>query len=151
MGGASGGYVAARAQVVELLRQRSRPYLFSNSIAPPVVGATLRALSLIEGSDELRGRLRDNTAHFRSRMTELGFNVLPGDHPIVPVMVGDAALAGRLSDALISRGVYAVAFSYPVVPQGLARIRTQMSAAHTIADLDFAIEQFVAARDEVGL
>jgi glycine C-acetyltransferase len=151
MGGASGGYVAARAEVVELLRQRSRPYLFSNSIAPPVVGATLRALSLIEGSDELRGRLRENTAHFRSRMTELGFDVLPGDHPIAPVMVGDAALAGRFSDALISRGVYAVAFSYPVVPQGLARIRTQMSAAHTIEDLDFAIEQFVAARDEVGL
>ena len=151
MGGASGGYVAARAQVVELLRQRSRPYLFSNSIAPPVVGATLRALSLIEGSDELRRGLRDNTAHFRSRMTELGFDVLPGDHPIVPVMVGDAALAGRFSDALINRGVYAVAFSYPVVPQGLARIRTQMSAAHTIEDLDFAIDQFVAARDEVGL
>jgi glycine C-acetyltransferase len=151
LGGASGGYVAARAEVVELLRQRSRPYLFSNSIAPPVVGATLRALSLIEGSDELRGRLRENTAHFRSRMTELGFDVLPGDHPIAPVMVGDAALAGRFSDALISRGVYAVAFSYPVVPQGLARIRTQMSAAHTIEDLDFAIEQFVAARDEVGL
>ncbi len=150
MGGASGGYVAASGDVVELLRQRSRPYLFSNSLAPPIAGATLRALELIEGSGELRDRLRANTAHFRGRMEELGFDILPGDHPIVPVMVGDAALAGRLADALIRRGVYAVSFSFPVVPRDTARIRTQMSAAHSIADLDFAVEQFVAARDEVG-
>ena len=150
MGGASGGYVAAGGEVVELLRQRSRPYLFSNSLAPPIAGATLRALELIEGSGELRDRLRANTAHFRGRMGELGFDILPGDHPIVPVMVGDAALAGRLADALIRRGVYAVSFSFPVVPRDTARIRTQMSAAHSIADLDFAVEQFVAARDEVG-
>jgi glycine C-acetyltransferase len=149
MGGASGGYVAARSEIVELLRQRSRPYLFSNSIPPPVAGATMTALDLIERSGELRERLRANTAHFRRRMTELRFEILPGDHPIVPVMIGDAALAGRLADALIRRGVYAVAFSYPVVPQGKARIRTQMSAAHTIEELDFAVEQFVAARDEV--
>jgi glycine C-acetyltransferase len=150
MGGASGGYTSARREIVELLRQRSRPYLFSNSIAPPVAGATMTALDLIERSPDLRETLRRNTDHFRSRMTELGFNILPGDHPIVPVMVGDAAQAGRIADALIRRGVYAVAFSYPVVPQGKARIRTQMSAAHTIEELDFAVDQFVAARDEVG-
>jgi glycine C-acetyltransferase len=150
MGGASGGYTSARREIVELLRQRSRPYLFSNSIAPPVAGATMTALDLIERSSHLRETLRRNTDHFRSRMTELGFDILPGDHPIVPVMVGDAAQAGRIADALIRRGVYAVAFSYPVVPQGKARIRTQMSAAHTIDELDFAVDQFVAARDEVG-
>jgi len=149
MGGASGGYVAARGEIVELLRQRSRPYLFSNSIPPPVTGAALAALDLIERSGELRETLRANTAHFRGRMSQLGFDILPGDHPIVPVMIGDAALAGRLADALMRRGVYAVAFSYPVVPQGKARIRTQMSAAHTIEELDFAVEQFVSARDEV--
>jgi glycine C-acetyltransferase len=150
MGGASGGYTSARREIVELLRQRSRPYLFSNSIAPPVAGATMTALDLIERSPDLRETLRRNTDHFRSRMSELGFNILPGDHPIVPVMVGDAAQAGRIADALIRREVYAVAFSYPVVPQGKARIRTQMSAAHTIEELDFAVDQFVAARDEVG-
>jgi len=149
MGGASGGYVAARGEIVELLRQRSRPYLFSNSIPPPVTGAALAALDLIERSGELRETLQANTAHFRGRMSQLGFDILPGDHPIVPVMIGDAALAGRLADALMRRGVYAVAFSYPVVPQGKARIRTQMSAAHTIEELDFAVEQFVSARDEV--
>jgi glycine C-acetyltransferase len=151
MGGASGGYVAADREIVELLRQRSRPYLFSNSIPPPVAGATLTALDLIERSGDLRETLRRNTAHFRQRMTGLGFDILPGDHPIVPVMIGDAAAAGRLADALMRRGVYAVSFSYPVVPRGKARIRTQMSAAHTIEELDFAAEQFAAARDEVGL
>jgi glycine C-acetyltransferase len=151
MGGASGGYVAAGREIVDLLRQRSRPYLFSNSISPPVAGATLTALDLIERSGDLRETLRRNTTHFRQRMNELEFDILPGDHPIVPVMIGDAAAAGRLADALMRRGVYAVAFSYPVVPRGKARIRTQMSAAHTIDELDFATEQFAAARDEVGL
>jgi glycine C-acetyltransferase len=150
MGGASGGYVAAGAEVVELLRQRSRPYLFSNSLAPPITAASLRALDLIERSGELRERLRENTAHFRARMEELEFDVLPGSHPIVPVMIGDAARAARFADALVRRGVYAVSFSYPVVPQGTARIRTQMSAAHSTADLDFAVEQFATARDELG-
>jgi glycine C-acetyltransferase len=150
MGGASGGYVAASAEVVELLRQRSRPYLFSNSLAPPITAASLRALDLIERSGELREQLRANTAHFRSRMEELGFDVLPGSHPIVPVMIGDAARAARFADGLVRRGVYAVSFSYPVVPKGTARIRTQMSAAHSIADLDFAAEQFAAARAELG-
>jgi glycine C-acetyltransferase len=149
MGGASGGYVAARREIVALLRQRSRPYLFSNSVAPPVVGASLRALELIEGSDDLRARLRENTARFRRRMTELGFDVLPGDHPIVPVMIGDAAQAGELAEALVRRGVYVVGFSYPVVPLGKARIRTQMSAAHSSQDLDRAAEQFRLARDDL--
>jgi glycine C-acetyltransferase len=149
MGGASGGYVAAHAEVVDLLRQRARPYLFSNSLAPPITAASLRALDLIEGSSELRSRLAANTGHFRARMGELGFDILPGTHPIVPVMVGDAVKAARLADGLISRGVYAVSFSYPVVPKDTARIRTQMSAAHSAEDLDFAIEQFEAARAEL--
>jgi glycine C-acetyltransferase len=147
IGGASGGYVSGRSEIVELLRQRSRPYLFSNSVAPPVVAASVRALELIETSTELRDRLRENTAHFRARMGELGFDVLPGEHPIVPVMIGDEVTAAAFADRLIGLGVYAVSFSFPVVPRGTARIRTQMSAAHTTADLDFAADQFAAARD----
>jgi glycine C-acetyltransferase len=150
IGGASGGYVSGRGEIVQLLRQRARPYLFSNSLAPPVVGAGLRALDLIESSHELRDQLRENTTHFRSRMTELGFDVLPGEHPIVPVMVGDEVAAARLSAKLVELGVYAVSFSFPVVPRGTARIRTQMSAAHTRRDLDFAIDQFVHAREAVA-
>jgi len=146
IGGASGGYVSGRREIVELLRQRSRPYLFSNSVAPPVVAASVRALELIETSAELRDRLRENTAHFRGRMTELGFDVLPGEHPIVPVMIGDEVTAAAFSARLVELGVYAVSFSFPVVPRGTARIRTQMSAAHSVADLDFAVEQFAAAR-----
>jgi len=149
MGGASGGYVAGRREIVELLRQRSRPYLFSNSVAPHVIAATLRALDLIETSPALREQLDDNTAFFRGRMTELGFDVLPGTHPIAPVMVGDAVQAGRLASELHARGVYAVSFSFPVVPRGQARIRTQMSAAHTRADLSLAVDAFVAAREAV--
>jgi len=149
IGGASGGYVSGRREIVELLRQRARPYLFSNSVAPPVAAASLRALGLIESSHELRDRLRDNTAHFRSRMGELGFEILPGEHPIVPVMVGDEPTAARFSEKLVELGVYAVSFSFPVVPRGTARIRTQMSAAHARADLDFAVEQFAAARETV--
>jgi len=145
IGGASGGYVSGRREIVELLRQRARPYLFSNSVAPPVVAASLRALELIETSHELRDRLRENTAHFRSRMRQLGFEILPGEHPIVPVMVGDEVRAARLSERLVELGVYAVSFSFPVVPRGAARIRTQMSAAHTIEDMDFAIDRFVGA------
>jgi glycine C-acetyltransferase len=151
IGGASGGYVAGRREIVELLRQRARPYLFSNSIPPPVAGASLRALELIESSHELRDRLRENTAHFRSRMTELGFDVLPGEHPIVPVMVGDEVAAARLSAKLVELGVYAVSFSFPVVPRGTARIRTQMSAAHTREDLDFAVDRFAEAREAVAV
>jgi glycine C-acetyltransferase len=149
VGGASGGYVSGRREIVELLRQRARPYLFSNSLAPPVVAASLAALELIEGSAELRERLRGNTAHFRERMTGLGFEVLLGEHPIVPVMIGDEVTAARFAEQLAELGVYAVSFSYPVVPRGTARIRTQMSAAHTIADLDFAAERFAQAREAV--
>jgi glycine C-acetyltransferase len=150
VGGASGGYVAGRAEIVELLRQRARPYLFSNSLAPPVIAASLRALDLIEESSELRDRLDANTVHFRKRMSELGFDILPGEHPIVPVMVGDAVRAARYSQALVERGVYAVSFSFPVVPHGTARIRTQMSAAHTHDDLEFAVERFVESRELVA-
>jgi glycine C-acetyltransferase len=147
IGGASGGYIAARGEIVELLRQRARPYLFSNSVAPPVVAASLRALDLIERSPDLRDRLRENTSYFRSEMSARGFDILPGEHPIVPVMVGDEVSAARLSAALVELGVYAVSFSYPVVPRGTARIRTQMSAAHGRSDLDFALEQFAKARE----
>ncbi len=150
IGGASGGYVAARREIVELLRQRARPYLFSNSLAPPVAAASLRALELIAGSNELREHLRENTAHFRGRMTELGFDILEGEHPIVPVMVGDEVRAAALASELAQLGVYAVSFSYPVVPRGTARIRTQMSAAHTTEDMDFAIDQFVTARQRAA-
>jgi glycine C-acetyltransferase len=150
LGGASGGYVAARWEIVQVLRQRARPYLFSNSVAPSIAAATMKALDLISASTVLRDRLRANTAHFRARMTELGFDILPGEHPIVPVMIGDEIAARDFSQALIARGVYAVNFSFPVVPRGTARIRTQMSAAHTTEDLDFAVEQFAAVREELG-
>ena len=142
--------MSGRQEIVDILRQRARPYLFSNSVAPVVVGASLRALDLIERSDELRDRLWANTRSFRARMTELGFDVLPGDHPIVPVMIGEAPAAARFSQALVAHGVFAVAFSYPVVPLGTARIRTQISAAHTDDDLELAVSAFVAARDETG-
>jgi glycine C-acetyltransferase len=150
LGGASGGFTSGRAEIVELLRQRSRPYLFSNSVAPAVVGASLKVLDLLESSDDLRSRLRENTAWFRERMTGLGFDILPGDHPIVPVMIGDAAKAARLADALLGKGVYVIGFSYPVVPMGKARIRTQVSAAHTTDDLELAATAFAQARDELG-
>jgi len=150
IGGASGGYVSGRREIVELLRQRARPYLFSNSVAPPVVGASLRALELIEDSVELRDRLRENTSSFRSRMTASGFDILPGEHPIVPVMVGDEVRAARLAAGLVEHGVYAVSFSFPVVPRGTARIRTQMSAAHTAEDVTLAVAAFVAARETLS-
>jgi glycine C-acetyltransferase len=151
LGGASGGYISGRADIVELLRQRSRPYLFSNSVAPVVAAASLTVLDLLSESAELRQRLFDNAMYFRTRMTELGFTLLPGEHPIIPVMIGDAVAAGRLADRLLAKGVHVTAFSYPVVPHGKARIRTQMSAAHTHADLDRAVVAFEQARDEVGL
>lgn len=150
LGGASGGYTSGRREIIALLRQRSRPYLFSNTIAPPIVAASLKTLELLTQSDDLRARLRANTRLFRERMTELGFDILPGDHPIVPVMLGDAHHAVALADRLLDKGVYVIAFSYPVVPQGKARIRTQVSAAHTEADLLSAADAFAAARDELG-
>jgi glycine C-acetyltransferase len=150
LGGASGGYTSGRKEIIDLLRQRSRPYLFSNSVAPSVVGASLKVLDILDASDDLRARLRENTAWFRNKMTELGFDILPGDHPIVPVMIGDAARAAKLADLLLSKGVYVIGFSYPVVPVGKARIRTQVSAAHTMQDLEMAVNAFAAARDELG-
>jgi glycine C-acetyltransferase len=150
LGGASGGYISGRREIVELLRQRSRPYLFSNAVAPSVVAGSLAALALVAGSAEQRQVLRDNTALFRRRMLDEGFDVLPGEHPITPVMFGDAALAGRIAEAMLAHGVYVVAFSYPVVPQGKARIRVQLSAAHSLADVETCVRAFVAARAEVG-
>ena len=149
LGGASGGYIASRREVVEWLRQRSRPYLFSNSIPPVVAAVGLRVLDLIEHSPELREQLRSNARHFRSALERLGFDLKPGEHPIIPVMLGDAALAGRMADRLLERGVYVIGFSYPVVPKGQARIRTQMSAALTRAQLDTAIEAFAAVGREL--
>jgi glycine C-acetyltransferase len=151
LGGASGGYASGRAEIVELLRQRSRPYLFSNSVAPAVVAASLAVLDLLSGTADLRRRLFDNAGYFRARMTALGFTLLPGEHPIIPVMLGDAAVAGQLADRLLDKGVYVTAFSYPVVPRGAARIRTQMSAAHTRDDLERAALAFAEARAEIGL
>jgi len=151
LGGASGGYVAARKEIVGWLRQRSRPYLFSNSIAPPVAAATLRVLDLLEGPTELRERLHSNARYFRDGMRALGFELLPGEHPIIPVMLGDAPLAVRLAQRLQSEGVYVVAFAFPVVPHGKARIRTQISAAHSQAQLDQVIQAFARAGREIGI
>jgi glycine C-acetyltransferase len=146
LGGASGGYTSGRKEIVDLLRQRSRPYLFSNSVAPPIVAASLKVLELISESSDLRERLRDNTHFFRDAMTKAGFQILPGDHPIVPVMFGDAVAASRMAELLLNKGVYVVAFSYPVVPHGKARIRTQVSAAHTREELEFAVAKFAEAK-----
>ncbi|ROP39360.1 glycine C-acetyltransferase [Saccharothrix texasensis] len=149
LGGASGGYTSGRAEIVEMLRQRSRPYLFSNSLAPSITAAAIAALDLLSSSGELLTRLRENTALFRSRMTEAGFDLLPGEHPIIPVMIGDAAEATRMADLLLEQGIYVIGFSYPVVPHGKARIRTQMSAAHSTDDVNRAVDAFVAARSRM--
>lgn len=149
LGGASGGYTSGRRELIELLRQRSRPYLFSNSLAPPIVSASIRALEILEESTELRDKLMTNTQFFRQEIVKVGYDVLPGEHPIVPIMLYDAALASRTADALLQRGVYVIGFSYPVVPQGRARIRTQISAAHSLEDLAMAVEQFAAVRREL--
>ena len=151
MGGASGGYVSGRREIVELLRQRARPYLFSNSVAPPIAAAGLRALDLIESSPDLRERLWANTARFRAAMTEAGFSIVEGTHPIVPVMLGDAALAAAFAERLWARGVYAVSFSFPVVPRSEARIRARLSAAHSFDDIDFAVARFAEVQQELSL
>jgi glycine C-acetyltransferase len=151
LGGASGGYVAARKEIVGWLRQRSRPYLFSNSIAPPVAAATLRVLDLLEGSTDLRERLHANARYFRERMQGLGFNLIPGEHPIIPVMLGDAPLAVNLAQQVQAQGAYVVAFAFPVVPHGKARIRTQMSAAHSREQLDQVIQAFALAGRDLGI
>jgi glycine C-acetyltransferase len=146
LGGASGGYVAAREEIVAVLKQRARPYLFSNSVAPAVVGASLAVLDLLAESDELRSQLERNASRFRAGMSAAGFELLPGEHAIVPVMFGDAVAASAVAQKLWDAGVYAVAFSFPVVPHGQARIRVQLSAAHTDDDVDSAVAAFVAAR-----
>jgi glycine C-acetyltransferase len=151
LGGAAGGYTAARKEIVGWLRQRSRPYLFSNSIPPVIAATTLRVLDLVEDGDELRANLRRNTTHFRRRMNEAGFTIVPGEHPIAPVMLGDATLAAKFAEKLLERGVYVIGFSYPVVPMGKARIRTQMTAGHSLEQLDRAIEGFIAVGRELGV
>ena len=151
LGGASGGYVSGRAELIELLRQRSRPYLFSNTLAPPIAGASLKVLDLLSASTALRDKLEDHTRFFRAELAQRGFQILPGTHPIVPIMLGDAALASRFADAMLERGVYVIGFSYPVVPQGKARIRAQVSAAHSREDLEFAVAAFVEVKRELGL
>jgi glycine C-acetyltransferase len=151
LGGASGGYTSGRREIVELLRQRSRPYLFSNSVAPAIVGTSLKVLDLLTSGSGLRDKLRENTAFFRERIAALGFDVLPGEHPIIPVMLGDARVAGEMAERLLALGVYVVAFSYPVVPQGKARIRTQVSAAHSREDLEFALDAFARAGKDTGV
>lgn len=149
LGGASGGYTSGRRELIDLLRQRSRPYLFSNSIAPPIVGGSLKAIEIASRSTELRDRLMANTRLFREQLARRDFNLLPGEHPIIPIMLGDAVLAKRMADRLMELGIYVVGFSYPVVPMGAARIRVQMSAAHTEEDLLQAAEKFARARADV--
>ena len=151
LGGASGGYTSGRAEIIEFLRQRSRPYLFSNTVAPSIVAASIKAIDLLSESTELRDRLESNTKFFREQMTGTGFEILPGEHPIAPIMLGDAALAAQVADAMLEKGVYVIGFSSPVVPQGKARIRTQISAAHTREDLEFAIAKFGEVKNEMGI
>ncbi len=151
LGGASGGYTSGRKEIIELLRQRSRPYLFSNTLAPSIAGASLKVLELLNASTALRDQLEANTHFFREEIAKVGYTILPGTHPIVPLMLGDAPLAQKVAEAMLARGVYVVGFFYPVVPQGKARIRTQISAAHTREDLEFAVAQFAAVKAELGL
>lgn len=151
LGGASGGYTAAHQEIVDLLRQRSRPYLFSNTVAPAICAASLKTIELLTASTELRDRVHENTRYFREKLSKLGFDVLEGSHPIVAVMLYDAKVAAEFASRMLEKGVYVVGFSYPVVPQGKARIRTQVSAGHTKEDLDFAVECFKAVKEEMGI
>ncbi|HCP12079.1 MAG TPA: glycine C-acetyltransferase [Planctomycetaceae bacterium] len=151
LGGASGGYTSGRKPLIDLLRQRSRPYLFSNTLAPPIAAASLKALELISESSQLRTQLRENTSWFRAAMTQAGFRILPGEHPIAPVMIGDAALATRMANALLELGIYVIGFSFPVVPRGEARIRTQMSAAHSRSQLELAVDAFTRVGRDLGI
>ena len=151
LGGASGGYTSGRKEIVELLRQRSRPYLFSNTMCPSIVGGSIAALDMLKASTTLRDQLETNTRYFREKMTSAGFSIAPGEHPIVPIMLGDASLASRFADAMLERGIYVIGFSYPVVPKGKARIRTQISAAHTREELDRAVNAFIEVRESLGI
>jgi glycine C-acetyltransferase len=150
LGGASGGYTSGRAEIIAYLRQRSRPYLFSNTVAPAVVGGTLKSLELLTQSTELRDKLHANSKHFRAAISKGGFDIVAGEHPIVPIMLGDAAVAGRMAEKMLDEGVYVIGFSYPVVPEGKARIRVQVSAAHSIDDLDYAVAAFKKVRASAG-
>lgn len=149
LGGASGGYVSGRREIIELLRQRSRPYLFSNTLAPTIAAASLKCLELLTTLGDLRERLKANTAFFRAGIEKAGFRTLPGEHPIVPVMLGDAVVASTMAQKLLERGIYVIAFSFPVVPREQARIRVQISAAHTREDLEWALGQFAAVKAEM--
>ena len=151
LGGASGGYTSGKKEIIELLRQRSRPYLFSNSLPPAIVGASIAAIDMLNNSTELRDKLAENTCFFREELSKIGLEILPGEHPIVPVMFGDAVLASKMAETLLRKGVYVIPFSFPVVPKGKARIRTQVSAAHSIEDLKFAVEKFAEAKAELGI
>ncbi len=151
LGGASGGYTSGKKEIIEWLRQRSRPYLFSNSLAPVITSVSIQVLDMLEKSDALRNQLHANSVYFRKGMTDLGFELIPGDHPIIPVMIGDAKLSAKMADSLLQEGIYVISFSYPVVPKGLARIRTQMSAAHTTAQLDRALEAFSKVGRQLGI
>jgi glycine C-acetyltransferase len=151
LGGASGGYTSGRKEIIEILRQRSRPYLFSNTLAPAIVATSLKVLEMLSNSTDLQDKLMDNTSYFRSRIASLGLDVVPGEHPIVPIMLGDAIIAQSMAEKLLERGVYVIGFSYPVVPKGAARIRTQISAAHNKEDLDFAIAKIAEVKLELGI
>ena len=151
LGGASGGYTAARKEIVDLLRQRSRPYLFSNTVAPAICAATLKTLEMLTASTELRDRVHANARYFRAEMEKLGFDLLPGEHPIVPVMLYDPKVANEFAARMLEKGVYVVGFCYPVVPRGRDRVRTQISAGHTKEDLDFAVQCFGEVKREMGL
>jgi len=151
LGGATGGYTSGRKEIIDLLRQRSRPYLFSNTIAPSVAAASIKCLEMLSRSTELRDKLEANTKFFREGLTKAGLTIRPGTHPIVPVMLGDAALSQKVATRMLEKGVYVIGFFYPVVPQGMARIRTQVSAAHSREDLAFAIEKFAEVKQEFGL
>jgi glycine C-acetyltransferase len=151
LGGASGGYTSGRREIIEILRQRSRPYLFSNTLAPAIVATSLKVLDLLSDSTDLREKLMENTRYFRSRIAKLGLQVVPGEHPIVPIMLGDAVLAQKMAEKLLEKGVYVIGFSYPVVPKGAARIRAQISAAHSKEDLDFAIEKIAEVKQQLGI
>ena len=151
LGGASGGFTSGRSEIIDLLRQRSRPYLFSNTVAPSIVSASLKALEMITASTALRDKLEENTRYFRAKMAEVGFDIPAGSHPIVPIMLGDARLAQEMAARMLEKGVYVIGFFYPVVPEGTARIRTQISAAHSIEDLDFAVRMFAEVKGEFGM
>jgi glycine C-acetyltransferase len=151
LGGASGGYTSGRKEIVELLRQRSRPYLFSNTLAPAIAATSLKVIDMLSSTTELRDKLESNTKYFREKMGKLGFTIVPGEHPIVPIMLGDAVLAQKMASMLLDKGIYVIGFSYPVVPKGKARIRIQISAAHTTEDLDYAIEKFQQIGHQLGI